>query len=250
MSVYDGGRQRGEERMASPAQESAHDRAGYGAPSGAAQSARYPALALLEYESVAIGIRAADAIVKRAPIALFKSGTVHPGHYLVLIAGSVAAVTESHAAGIDAGGDYLLDHVLLPDVHAQVHDAALGAHRPLEQDALGVLETRTSASVLRASDAAVKGARVRIAEIRLCDGLGGRAFALFDGLVADVEAALEIGSARVPVDRLLACSILPRLDAAVRSGLTQGTRFAPAEPGEPAGAEPGEPPAGGDDANW
>jgi len=219
--------------------------------SRAHETGRFPALALLEFESVALGIRAADAIVKRAPIALFKSGTVHPGHYLVLIAGSVAAVTESHAAGIEAGSGYLLDHVLLPDAHAQVHDACLGARRPLASEALGVLETRTAASVLRAADAAVKGARVRIAEIRLADGLGGRAFTLFDGLVADVEAALDIGAGRVPVDHLLACTILPRLDGTVRAGLTEGTRFTPAQPGEPAGAEPGEPPVDGDrDTDW
>ena len=62
---------------------------------------RHPALALVEFDSVAAGIRAADAMVKRAPIALLKSGTIHPGHYLVLIGGSVGSVTESFQAGCD-----------------------------------------------------------------------------------------------------------------------------------------------------
>jgi len=211
---------------------------------------RYPALALLEYDSVAVGIRAADGMVKRAPIALLKSGTVHPGHYLVLVAGSVAAVTESHALGVEAGDGLLLDHVLLPEVHAQVHDGCLGARQALESEALGVLETRTVASLLRAADAAVKGAAVRIAEIRLADGLGGRAFVLFDGLVADVEAALEIGSARLPVDRLLTCTIMPRLDAAVRAALNAGTRFGPCAPLEPAGAEAAESLGHGAELEW
>ena len=39
-----------------------------------------PALALLEFDSIAVGIQAGDAMVKRAPIDEIKSGTVHlPG---------------------------------------------------------------------------------------------------------------------------------------------------------------------------
>ena len=40
---------------------------------------RHPALALLEYASVAVGIQAADALVKRAPIALLKTARCIPG---------------------------------------------------------------------------------------------------------------------------------------------------------------------------
>jgi microcompartment protein CcmL/EutN len=198
---------------------------------------RHPALALVEFDSVAVGIHAADLMVKRAPIALLKAGTVHPGHYLVLIGGLVAPVTESHQAGIEAGGGLLIDEVLLPDVDPQVHDAALGLRQPLEREALGVLETRTVASLLRAADAGVKGARVRIAEIRLADDLGGRAFVLFDGEVADVEAALAIGAGRVPPEHLLTRTILPRLDGTLRGALTAGTQFSPCAPLEPDGAE-------------
>jgi microcompartment protein CcmL/EutN len=194
----------------------------------------------VEFDSVATGIRAADAMVKRAPIALLKAGTVHPGHYLVLVGGSVAAVTEAHGAGVAAGGEMLLDEVLLPEVHAQVHDAALGLRQPLEREALGVLETRTVASLLRAADAGLKGAQVRIAEIRLADDLGGRAFVLFDGEVADVEAALDIGSGRVPPGQLLQRSLIPRLDGTLRSALNAGTGFGPSAPCEPDGAEPAD----------
>ena len=54
-----------------------------------------PALALLEFESIAAGITAGDAMVKRAPLDLIKAGTVQPGKYLVLIGGQVADVEEA-----------------------------------------------------------------------------------------------------------------------------------------------------------
>ena len=47
-----------------------------------------PALALLEIDSVALGTQVADAMVKRAPIDLFRIGTVQPGKYLILVGGS------------------------------------------------------------------------------------------------------------------------------------------------------------------
>ena len=85
---------------------------------------RYPALALLEYDSIALGILAVDRMVKQAPIALLKCGTVHPGRYLVLMGGTVASTAEAFETGAGQGG--LVDKVLLPDVHPAVHDAVTG----------------------------------------------------------------------------------------------------------------------------
>jgi microcompartment protein CcmL/EutN len=216
-------------------------KAGSARAAGAASGERpYPALALLEFESIAVGIQAADRMVKRAPIALLKCGTVHPGHYLVLVAGSVASTEEAYAEGLATGERALIDGVLLPDIDAQVYRGCLGARRELQHAALGVLETRCVASLLRAADAAVKGTPVGIAALRLADDLGGRAFVLFDGEVADVEAALEIACGRVAEERLVTATIMPRLDAGVRAALDGGTRFAPCAPLQPEGMEAAE----------
>lgn len=197
----------------------------------------HPALALLEFDSVAAGILAADVMVKRAPIALLKAGTVHPGRYLVLLGGTVASVEEAWRAGIEAGGDFLTDEVFLPDVDPGLYSAVLGERRELVEEALGVLETRGAASLLRATDAAVKGAEVRIAELRLADGLGGRAFVLVDGGLNDVQAALEIGGGRIAPEAVVHRGVLPRLDGNLRRLLGATTRFAACPELEPDGAE-------------
>ena len=46
-----------------------------------------PAIGLLELSSIAVGILAADAMVKRSPVEVIYAGTAHPGKYLVLVAG-------------------------------------------------------------------------------------------------------------------------------------------------------------------
>ena len=53
------------------------------------------AIALLEYSSIAAGIVAGDAMVKRAELAVIHAGTVQPGRYLLLVGGEVADVAEA-----------------------------------------------------------------------------------------------------------------------------------------------------------
>jgi hypothetical protein len=79
-----------------------------------------PAIALLEFDSIAVGMRAGDAMVKRAPVEVTYAGTVHPGKYLVLVGGDVASVEESYGAGLTAGGDAVIDRIFLPSAHPDI----------------------------------------------------------------------------------------------------------------------------------
>lgn len=176
-------------------------------------------------------------MVKRAPIAFLKAGTVQPGRYLVLFGGSVASVQEAHEAGLEAGGSRIVDRVLLPDVHQDVYHATLGTRHAPVCEALGVLETTSVASLLQATDAAIKGTDVTIIEMRLADDLGGKAFVLLDGGVANMEVALEMAASSVTTGKVHARTIIPRLDETLRTVLAAGTRFGLCEPVQPEGAE-------------
>jgi microcompartment protein CcmL/EutN len=187
-----------------------------------------PALALVEFSSIAAGIQAADAMVKRAPIGTLKAGTVHNGKYLVLIGGQVADVEESLAAGRQVGGSSVLDFVLLPQVHHEVVETIGGARKPNPTDALGVIETTTVAAAIHAADAGVKGAQVHLVEVRLADGLGGKGIVLFSGLVADVEAAVQIGKGVLErPDLLVREVVIPQLHPDLWENVGDATRFGP-----------------------
>ena len=199
---------------------------------------RHGALALLEFETIAAGILASDVMVKRAPIALLRCGTIHPGRFLILIGGSVASTEEAFMVGVQLGKTKrsLTGSVFLGDVHPVLHDAVLGARRDLTGDALAVVETRSSPALLAAVDAAVKSTPVVLSEIRLADDLGGHAVALMSGDLTDAETALGICADRAG-DQLLARTLLPRLDPDLRQLLEQGTRFGLCPAFEPASAE-------------
>jgi len=189
-----------------------------------------PAVALLELDSIAVGIAAGDAMAKRSPVDVLHAGTVHPGRYLVLVGGAVADVEEALAAGCEAGEGSVLDVVILPGVDPQVVDALRGVRLAGEGEALGIVEATTVASVIDAADAGVKGAHVRIMELRIADDLGGKAYVLFDGRVSDVEAAVEQGlhraaSAERPGGRAVG-RVVSQLHGAMRANLQGDARFA------------------------
>lgn len=184
-----------------------------------------PALALLDLSSIATGIVVGDAMVKRAPLEVLYAGTIHPGRYLVLVAGEVASVDEALEAAEPLVGGDLVDRVFLPDVHPEVVDGLRGARRPTTGEALGVVETTSSASTIHAADAGRKGADVIIRDIRLGDGLGGKGYVLFGGVVAEVEAAVEIGAARVAGERLIGFRVIASLHPEMEENLAAAPRF-------------------------
>ncbi|MFH1475339.1 MAG: BMC domain-containing protein, partial [Chloroflexota bacterium] len=195
---------------------------------------------LLELDSIAAGIEAGDAMAKRAPIDVIRAGTVHPGKYLILVGGAVADVEEALEAGREVGASSVLDVVLLPHVHPELVAAIRGERRPAAGEALGVIETVTVAAILEAADAGLKGARVRLLEIRLADDLGGKGYLLFDGPVADVEAAVEIGAGRIAGAPGLVLRVIPRLHREMADNLAADARFAARirEAGGPAAVVP------------
>ena len=183
-----------------------------------------PAIALLEFDSIAVGIETGDAMVKRAPLDVIKAGTVHPGKYLVLIGGRVADVEEALDAGRSTGTGHLIDEMLLPDVHDDVVAALVGGRESGTGEALGIVETTTVAAIIEAADAGVKGASVTLREIRMADGLGGKGYLLFSGPVAEVEAAVEIGTGRVE-EQVVASRVIAQIHEEMDENLLDDGRF-------------------------
>ncbi len=152
-----------------------------------------PAVAMIEFASIAVGITAGDAMVKSSPLGSIYAGTVHPGKYLVLVSGDTASVDEALGVGLEIAGDSVLDSVFLPDIHPAVTAAIAGGDEAawISGESLGIIETDRIATVLQAADAGIKAAYVELSAVRMADGLGGKGYVLFSGVVADVEAAVE-----------------------------------------------------------
>lgn len=187
-----------------------------------------PAIALIEFDSISAGIVAGDGMVKSSPLGSIYAGTVQPGKYLVLVSGDTASVEVALGTGEELGSGHVTDSVFLPDIHPDVTGAIVGGagKAMLREEALGVVEASTVAAVIDAADAGVKAADVVVSSVRLADGLGGKGYVLFSGLVAEVEAAVEAA-----VDRcqshgtLIRSDVIAQLHAEMAENLGRHLRF-------------------------
>lgn len=161
------------------------------------------AIGIVELNSIARGFVAADAMLKAASVGLHASKPVCPGKYAVMVYGKVAEVQASVQAGTDAGGEFVVDHLVIARVHKDVWPAIVGTLAPPEMGALGVIETYSIASTVIAADAAVKAAAVDLIEVRLALGLAGKAFTTLTGEVGAVRAAVEAGAQAASANGML-----------------------------------------------
>jgi microcompartment protein CcmL/EutN len=156
-----------------------------------------PALGLIEFRSIARGIMTCDFMVKKAPIELLEATPTCPGKYSVVIGGLVAPVESSMEVGLQVGGDQIIDHLLIPNIHEGVFPAIRGTTEVKKILSLGVIETFSIASCIVAADAAAKAANIILVEIRLARGLGGKAFVTLTGELYSVEAALSAATSAI-----------------------------------------------------
>lgn len=166
------------------------------------------ALGALEFSSIAIGILALDEMVKVAPVKIIEARTMCPGKYLIVFNGDVASVEYSFNKGYETGKQFIVDSLFLPMIHP---DALLAIGKIIstpDWDAIGIIETNTVISSIEAADRAAKTGGVKIIEVRLAIGFGGKSYVKMLGSLDAVQAAMDAGTAKAKSKGLLCMSTL------------------------------------------
>lgn len=153
------------------------------------------AIGMVEFTSIARGIYAADQMVKISEVEIVTASSVCPGKYIAIVHGDVAAVQDSVAIGEKMAEEYFVDSIVIPNVSPAVFPAITGATMPDRIQALGIMESFSLASMIIAADAILKSADLQPLELRLGNGLGGKAFFTFTGDVAAVQTGVDAGKA-------------------------------------------------------
>lgn len=151
------------------------------------------AIGMIEFSSIARGIYAADDMVKTSDVEIVTANSVCPGKYIAIVHGDVSAVETSVRRGVEVAGEFLVDSIVIPNVHPRVFPAIVGTNMPEEISALGILESYSLATMVIATDAVLKSADLDAIEIRLGTGLGGKSYFTFTGDVAAVKTGVEVG---------------------------------------------------------
>lgn len=103
------------------------------------------AICMVELTSIARGIETSDDMIKAAQVTLLRGTTVCPGKYMVIVGGETGAVRAALEAGLAKGGEFIVDSLLIPNVHEQLFPAIAGtpgSSRPTGHWCCGVLFNR------------------------------------------------------------------------------------------------------------
>jgi len=153
------------------------------------------AIGMVEFTSIARGIYVADQMVKISDVEIVTATSACPGKYIAIVHGDVGAVQDSVGIGERLAGEYLVDSIIIPNVSKAVFPAITGTTMPERIQALGIMESFSLATMVIAADAVLKSANLEPLELRLGNGLGGKAFFTFTGDVAAVQTGVESGRA-------------------------------------------------------
>jgi len=165
-------------------------------------------IGFLELNSIAKGIQSCDEMLKVSAVELIDAHPICPGKYMILVCGDVDAVKASVEKGKHIAGENLVDNFIIPNVHEQVIPALRAVTYVGKLEALGVIESFSAASAILAADTAVKAAEIDLIEIRLANGMGGKSFFTFTGIVGAVEASVKAAEKILKDEGLLVNSVV------------------------------------------
>lgn len=163
-------------------------------------------IGLLEFKSVAKGMEVADDVLKAANIELVMCTPICPGKYVVIITGDVGAVNSAINVGIQKGGIFMVEGIVLPNIHPEVLPALMGLGSFEGIKDIGVIETMSALASIQAADIAVKAANITLIEVRIARGLGGKGFVIFTGEISSVKNAIKACENEMSESGELLCS--------------------------------------------
>ena len=150
-------------------------------------------IGIVEFRSIAIGIGAVDRIVKSSDVKILDAKVICPGKYYIIFSGSVSAVDNSMNAVVEESKNFLIDWAVISNVYPEIFTSLNQTSDVGKLQAIGVIETLTSPSIIIAADAAIKATSVNLVEIRIARALGGKNICIINGDVSSVNESVRVG---------------------------------------------------------
>ncbi len=170
---------------------------------------KHPAIGMIETNSIARGILVHDVMLKKASVEVVQSNTTCPGKYIVFIRGGEQEVRESMTEGMHYGGEAVVDSLLIPNIREEIFPALVGGSQDVELDSVAIVETFSIASSIVLADMALKHNGVHLLDLRLAQGLGGKAFFIITGPLHEVDEAAKWVEAHCEPGMLTDIEVIP-----------------------------------------
>ena len=154
----------------------------------------FRAIGVIELKNIPKGVEATDAALKSAGVQVVAAHPSCPGKYEIILTGSISNVTASVSHVLSKFDGYVIDSSIMGRIDEQVITALFGTQKTERKGSLGLIETFSAATTIKAADLAVKTAKVEIFDLRVSRGMGGKGVVMLTGEIGDVAAAVEAGA--------------------------------------------------------
>lgn len=154
----------------------------------------FKSVGVIELKSIPKGVEATDAALKSAGVEMVSAHPACPGKYEIILTGSISNVQAAVDHVRAKFENYVIDSSVMGRIDEQVISALFGTQTTAKTGSLGLVETFSAATAIKAADVAVKTAKVGIFDLRVSRGMGGKGVFMLTGEVGDVTAAVEAGA--------------------------------------------------------
>ena len=151
----------------------------------------FRSVGVIELKNIPKGVEATDAALKSAGVQMVSAHPSCPGKYEIILTGSISNVTASVNHVLSKFDGYVIDSSVRGRIDEQVITALFGTQKTEKKGSLGLVETFSAATTIKAADIAVKTAKVEIFDLRVSRGMGGKGVVMITGEIGDVAAAVE-----------------------------------------------------------
>ena len=154
----------------------------------------FRSIGVIELKNIPKGVEATDEALKSAGVQMVSAHPSCPGKYEIILTGSISNVTASVSHVLSKFDGYVIDSSIMGRIDEQVISALFGTQKTERKGSLGLIETFSAATTIKAADIAVKTAKVEIYDLRVSRGMGGKGVVMITGEIGDVAAAVEAGA--------------------------------------------------------
>ncbi|MEG0670404.1 BMC domain-containing protein [Clostridium sp.] len=169
-------------------------------------------IGVIEFKSISRGIAVADEMVKKAEVEILQFRNICPGRFLVILAGDEGAIKTTLDHGIISGQGHVLDSCIINSAHGNIIQALKNRFVSKVNGAIGIMETNTVSSGLKALDRTLKGANLNLVKLQVASGISGKIVYIISGGISDVEYGMSIAKEIVEDKRIVDISIIPSPD--------------------------------------
>ena len=177
-------------------------------------------IASFEFKSISKGIEVTDEMVKLAQVQILLFRVICPGRLLVILSGEEDAVTTVFSKGNHAGNGQILDSAIVSGVQSNIIQALTSRIIMAPKGALGLFETMTISSGIKALDSTLKGGNLNLVKLQIASGISGRLVFTVSGDVSDVEQGIKSGKEAIEARRIINTSIIRSPDEMILKYIT------------------------------